>query len=155
MIWIIFILSLFKNENSFNDFANNFLLPFAMVMTFVFLPGIFNINYNFTYSYLFIIPKLIPLIIIWGIYIYFFNQSKKEKYLKKVCSLKGIGKVIDMEYSNIRINKRPLFNMTVEFKGFKRKIKNLPSNTSFHFKIGDSINIKYNPKNKKDIILDN
>ena len=71
-------------------------------------------------------------------------SGKGEKYKKMIGnSAKGTAKIVDMQYSRMRINKKPLIDITVEFQGQLRKMPSLPSDVLFKYRVGDTVTVLY------------
>lgn len=56
-----------------------------------------------------------------------------------------IGKILNIEYSSIRVNNSPRFKITAEYNGISNVFDYLDESIQFHFNIGDEIVINYNP----------
>lgn len=66
----------------------------------------------------------------------------------------SIGRILNIEYSSLRINNSPRFKLTVEYNGIINTFDYLDESVQFHFKIGDEIIIKYNPKDINQANID-
>jgi hypothetical protein len=55
------------------------------------------------------------------------------------------GKILNIEYSSIRVNNSPRFKITAEYKDVSNVFDYLDETVQFHFNIGDEIIINYNP----------
>lgn len=68
----------------------------------------------------------------------------------------SIGRILNIEYSSLRINNSPRFKLTVEYNGIINTFDYLDESVQFHFKIGDEVIVKHNPEdaNKANIDLD-
>lgn len=68
----------------------------------------------------------------------------------------SIGRILNIEYSSLRINNSPRFKLTVEYNGIINTFDYLDESVQFHFKIGDEVIVKYNPEdtNQANIDLD-
>jgi hypothetical protein len=79
----------------------------------------------------------------------------KEGNLKTAAQTeRTIGKIISIEYSGYRINNSPMFKALIEYNDNKKSFDALPEKIQFHFKMGDSVVIHYNPDNMDDAFFD-
>lgn len=67
---------------------------------------------------------------------------------------KAIGEIMSIEYSGFRVNNKPRFKVTVAYNDIQKSFDALSEKIQFHFKIGDSVVIYYNPENISDAFFD-
>jgi hypothetical protein len=65
-----------------------------------------------------------------------------------------IGKIISIEYSGYRINNSPMLKALIKYNDNKKTFYALSEKVQFHFKIGDSVIIYFNPDNIDDAFFD-
>jgi len=64
------------------------------------------------------------------------------------------GTILNIEYSSIRVNNSPRFKVTAKYGDTVNSFDYLDESVQFHFQIGDTIIINYNPDNIKDASID-
>ena len=64
------------------------------------------------------------------------------------------GTILNIEYSTIRVNNSPRFKVTAKYGDTVNSFDYLDESVQFHFQIGDTIIINYNPDNIKDASID-
>ena len=64
------------------------------------------------------------------------------------------GRIINIEYSSIRINNSPRFKVTVEYLGLTKAFDALDEAVQFHLEIGDEAIIYYEERNPKNSHID-
>lgn len=64
------------------------------------------------------------------------------------------GTILNIEYSSIRVNNSPRFKVTAKYRDTVNSFDYLDESIQFHFQIGDTIIINYNPDNIKDASID-
>lgn len=64
------------------------------------------------------------------------------------------GRILNIEYSSLRVGNTPRFKITAEYKNIVNTFDYLDEAVQFHFEIGDEITINYNPDNPKQANID-
>jgi len=64
------------------------------------------------------------------------------------------GTILNIEYSSIRVNNSPRFKVTAKYGDTVNSFDYLDESVQFHFQIGDTILINYNPDNIMDASID-
>lgn len=154
--WIIYFKELFDLfssntiywQNSVSGFISSTVGNLILVLFVSIVPNLIGKNP------LFLIQPILTNIILITIFII----STKNYYKSKIFNIKSFirtdGQIKKMSYSYVRINKKRLINLTIEFNGNKVTIKNVNPNIGLNYSIGDKISIKYDPQNPKNCVLD-
>lgn len=64
------------------------------------------------------------------------------------------GKILNIEYSSIRVGNSPRFKVTVEYNNLTKTFDALPEKVQFHLNIGDDCIIYYNPDDTQEAVFD-
>lgn len=100
-------------------------------------------------------PYLVVLIVTFACYSFIFtlintaDLRDKSKHTEITS-----GKIINIEYSSIRVNNTPRFKITAEYNDIEGTFDYLDEAVQFNFDIGDEVIIKYNPNNAQDAHID-
>lgn len=77
------------------------------------------------------------------------NQVKANAMSERVK-----GKILNIEYSSIRVGNSPRFKVTVEYNNLTKTFDALPEKVQFHLNIGDDCIIYYNPDDTQEAVFD-
>ena len=146
-IYILFFLSVFSFAMSWIYYETNYLEILSDHLS-------HQLSLGFIIVILQFIPFIIPLIIMFFIYISNFENNSIIENVKKN-GIPGTAVIVKKGYSNIKINQRPLINVYVDLQGNYRLIRDLPASSMFDLNVGDRIYIKYDSSNPDNIIATN
>lgn len=102
--------------------------------------------------YLFYFSILIPVFLSWFFLINIILSIIKVSKINSHPSY-AIAKIVNMGYSNIKVNHLRLIHLFIELEWKTIKIPNNSANTVFNLKIWDSVYVKYEMNNPNNVIL--
>lgn len=73
------------------------------------------------------------------------DNSTKSSHTKKT-----VGKIIDIEYSSIRVGNSPRFKVSVKYSGIENSFDALDERVQFHLRIGDNVVVYHDENDKMD-----
>jgi hypothetical protein len=105
-----------------------------------------------------IIAKYVPGLfaipfVVYSMYSTFSTLSGNEKNDVTQTTL-VIGEILDINYSNIRINNKPRFKVSTKFMNFEKEFDPIDGKVNIDFRKGENIFIWVNPNDLNDSYLD-
>jgi len=140
-----------KYKFSLNKILSDLGFFLALYFSYSNLPSLFRTDSPFPiwFNIMYIWPTALGLIL----FIYYGEKEYTMNKLIKNCSYPSTAKLTYKEQSAVIINSRLTYNLTLEFQGYTKIIKNVSNQIALNISTGDSIKIKYNPRNKREFIL--
>lgn len=141
-----------KFKNSLNKIVAELGFFLALYFSYSNIPSLFDTNSPFPiwFNLMYIWPTVLGL----GLCIFYGKKEYLANKLIKNCTQKATAKLIYKEQSALVLNNRLHYNLTLEFESYTNIIKDVPNQIALNLSTNDSVKIKYNPRNKREFVLD-